>query len=899
MTRTLLNLARTTLLVSSVVWLSSSGIQAQSAKPLRVLVLYWDDKDYPANVLFERDFQSALRSIAHGPVEFYSEYLETTRFPGEDQSRFLRDYIRGKYADRPIDVVVPNASEPLNFLFKYRGDILPETPIVFGATNYPSAAQLESGAGATGIVFVNSYRQTLDLALSLHPHTERVFIVSGTPTHDKLYETMARSQLKEYGGKAAITYLTDLPLEDLMARIKGLPDRSIVLYASQQARDSRGKLLESRDVLQLIAPSARVPMYGMSLANVGLGIVGGYVYTSEANAKKLAEMTLQVASGIDASNIPVESAPTTPMFDRRQLQRWDIREDSLPDNSIIRFREAGIWERYKWRMLGVLAVLALQTLLIGTLLLERRRAKLSATALMTAQRVLRESEERFRNVANTAPVMIVLTNANRLSTFFNKTWLDFTGRAIEQELGMGWSAGVHPDDREACLMGIDASYEKRSECRLEYRLLRADGQYRSLICSGVPRFETDGVFSGYIASLVDVTDLKKSQVEALASQKLESLGVLASGIAHDFNNLLGSILAIVELLLTDLADRAAVRQELGKIRLISTRASEIVRQLMVYAGEESTTFETVDLATLVREMLQLMMVGVSKNAVLKIDVPADVPPVFGNPPQLRQVMMNLITNASDALRENGGEISVTLKPVHAQTESPENLSEDFLRLEVRDTGCGMPEEVRDRIFDPFFSTKQAGRGMGLAAVQGIIMSHGGTIRVETTVGSGSCFEILLPCVARTDRQRHDVLKPAPVLAEEKANGTVLIIDDEDALRLSLTSLLRKYGYTVFEARDGTTALDIFASHSAKIDVVLLDLTLPNMSGAEILLRLRQIRPNIKIVLSTAYGRDRALRDVNDQNFVYYLRKPYEISELTTLLREVRLDKRNSMNASAG
>jgi len=368
--------SRTALLALSMMWLSRSPARAQEqVEPIHVLVLYWYERDYPANVEFERNFQPALRSAAPGPVEFYSEYLESSRFPGENQAKFLRDYIRKKYAGRPIDVVVPIASPPLEFLLKYRSDLFPQTPIVFGATNYPSAAQLEAGAGATGIVFVNTYRKTLDLALKLHPGTEHVFIVSGTMAHDHVYETLARSQLKGYESKAAITYLTDLPVEQLMVITKTLPERSIVLYAWQQARNAQGKLLESREILKLIAPLARVPLYGMSYAHVGLGVVGGYVYTMEANTTRLAEMTLKVVSGTRASNIPVESAPNKPMFDWNQLQRWRIPEDKLPEDSVIRFRELSVWQQFKWRILASVALVALQSLLIFALLIERRRAR--------------------------------------------------------------------------------------------------------------------------------------------------------------------------------------------------------------------------------------------------------------------------------------------------------------------------------------------------------------------------------------------------------------------------------------------------------------------------------------------------------------------------------------------
>ena len=189
--------------------------------------------------------------------------------------RNSRGKIKRKYAGRAIDVVVPTAPAPLDFLFKYGSDLFPHVPIVFSSADYPSAAQLRSGAGATGVVIANTYRKTLDLALKLHPDTEQVSIVSGTMTRDKSYEKAARSQLDGYQSKAAITYLTDLALEELKVRLGNLPARSIVLYIWDWVLSNEGKLLESREVLNLIAPSARVPLYGMSFANVGLGIVGG------------------------------------------------------------------------------------------------------------------------------------------------------------------------------------------------------------------------------------------------------------------------------------------------------------------------------------------------------------------------------------------------------------------------------------------------------------------------------------------------------------------------------------------------------------------------------------------------------------------------------------------------
>src|SRR5262249_45541541 len=271
-----------------------SVVHAQQSKtPKRVLVLYWYGRDFPHNAEFDRSFQNVLNSAAPGSIEYYPEYLETDRFPGEEQALLLRDYLRQKYADRTIDVVVASGYVPLDFLVKYRDELFPNTPIVFLLGTHPSPQELAAGPGMTGIIIMNTYRQTVDLALRLHPGMEQVFIVSGTLEHDKKYEIAAREPLDGFQSRVQITYLTDLTPDDVIAKMKSLLEKSVVLYVWQMVRDQQGQLLEATDVLSLIVRSARVPIYRMTGSSIGNGIVGGYVFTDEANANRRAEIALR------------------------------------------------------------------------------------------------------------------------------------------------------------------------------------------------------------------------------------------------------------------------------------------------------------------------------------------------------------------------------------------------------------------------------------------------------------------------------------------------------------------------------------------------------------------------------------------------------------------------------
>jgi PAS domain S-box-containing protein len=518
---------------------------------------------------------------------------------------------------------------------------------------------------------------------------------------------------------------------------------------------------------------------------------------------------------------------------------------------------------------------------------ERKRAE---DTRRQAEAALQESEERFRNMADTAPVMIWVTGPDKLVTFFNKTYLDFTGRTAEQELGRGWVGLVHPEDLERCSEIFHSSFDARRNFHIECRVRRADGEYRWVLCSGVPRFGPDGRFAGYIGSDIDITDLRRAQDETLARQKLESLGVLAGGIAHDFNNLLGGILINSELALAGLPVGSSAYGGLETIKSIAVRATDIVRQMMAYAGQESTAFETVNVSRLVGDMLQLLKVSISKTAILKVNLPENIPAVRGNAAQIQQVVMNLITNASEALGEKEGAISVSVTQAQVGPDSRAPSQIDYVRLEVSDTGCGMTEEVQARIFDPFFTTKFAGRGLGLAAVQGVIRNHGGIINVTSALGQGSRFEVLLPCAGQAEAAPSDISVPAPEGEVGNLAGTVLFIEDEDALCLAVSKMLRRKGLQVIEAADGKTGIDLFRASAPQIDVVLLDLTLPGMSGGEVLRELRRIQPDMKVIIMSAYSEDRVREAIGEQQPWLYIRKPYQFSELIVLVRNVWLDK---------
>ena len=368
------------LLVVCALMLLTPVVRAQAIAPKRIVVLYWDNKEFPGNVKFEESFKAQLQLDRRQDVEYFPEYFEFSRFPEETLAISFRNHLKAKYANRTVDVVVASADAALKFLLQYRSDLFSNSPIVFVAADPPNSSVLASGAGATGIHYKNAYQETVDLALRLQPGTKRVFVVSGSPQQDRRFEKVTQQELSGFK-KVEITYLTDLPLNELIARTRNLPPNSVILYVWQQSVNEQGKLLDSYEVLRRIAPGSSAPIYGFGTVLLGSGIVGGYLHGPEMNGKKAAELSDRILSGTPVREIPVEQSQKVPMFDWRELRRWGVVESSLPPDSVVRFKEFTFWELYKWRIAGVITLVILQSAFIAVLLIERRRRRRAKEAL--------------------------------------------------------------------------------------------------------------------------------------------------------------------------------------------------------------------------------------------------------------------------------------------------------------------------------------------------------------------------------------------------------------------------------------------------------------------------------------------------------------------------------------
>jgi two-component system, cell cycle sensor histidine kinase and response regulator CckA len=365
-------------------------------------------------------------------------------------------------------------------------------------------------------------------------------------------------------------------------------------------------------------------------------------------------------------------------------------------------------------------------------------------------------------------------------------------------------------------------------------------------------------------------------------QKLESIGVLAGGIAHDFNNLLHVILGNAELARTRLASDSPAIETLGEVVRAAHRATDLTRQLLAYSGKGAFVLRHLDLSREMHEMATLLRTAISKQATLVWELDPDIPSISADETQIRQIVMNLITNASDALGESPG--TITLRTGMARGEELEAAGE-FVYLEVADSGIGMASETLQRIFDPFFSTKFSGRGLGLAAVMGIVEAHRGLIRIRTAPGEGTTFRVLFPAAHVVA----DAADLTPAFRDEwRGSGTILIVEDEEGVRAVAERMLEGLGFHVRTAEDGREALRVLATRSERIAAVLLDLSMPHMGGPETLRRLHELQPGLPVVLMSGYTEQEVASRLLDENHgpIAFLQKPFLPGDLVAVLRRV-------------
>jgi PAS domain S-box-containing protein len=526
-----------------------------------------------------------------------------------------------------------------------------------------------------------------------------------------------------------------------------------------------------------------------------------------------------------------------------------------------------------------------------------------------AAEVLHESEARFRNMADNAPVMMWVTDQSGACLYLNRLWTEFTGQPMEEGLGFGWTCCVHAEDREAARKAFVAATARREAFRVEYRLRRHDGAYRWAIDAAVPRLSETGEFMGFVGSVIDITERKeveaaleervaartrqlaeantrlvaeiedRGRAEAALRQaeKLAVVGQLTGGVAHDFNNLLTTISGNIELL------EREVRSESGRRKLhaagrAAERGARLTQQLLAFSRKQVLVVEHVDLGDIVRVAGEFIERTLGGTVRLEARLAEDLWPTRADATQIELALLNLATNARDAM-PGGGTLTLTTRNERLDAGNGDLAPGDYAVLAVSDTGPGMSEAVKAKAFEPFFTTKELGKGtgLGLSQVYGVARQHGGAARIHSAAGAGTTVEIWLP---RNDAEiaARRAEEPPPHIGRRRSRAaTILVVDDDADVREVVATTLRGGGYDVVETDSAARAMDALRRPpGAEVEVMLVDFAMPEMNGAEFARKARQVRPAARVVYLTGYADTDALQVLPDEALV---RKPFRASDL--------------------
>ncbi|MBI3130913.1 MAG: response regulator [Acidobacteria bacterium] len=642
----------------------------------------------------------------------------------------------------------------------------------------------------------------------------------------------------------------------------GLP-RSLVMAAfGRRNREARGwvvAFLNPREAFRGLMGSR--PVAGVRFQILEAGATGprALLYTSSASPRQ--------------ELLPSEGPLIREGLLRQASLNWVLRMELIPSESA----EGTTWPFHRRVLASGIAGTFICFLL--TLFLARGRARMEDLAVR-----LHESEEGFRAMTEAATCMIVIY-ADRLE-YINRAGAEVLGWRPEEMVGRSRLDFVHPLDREWVAQRWEA--RRRGEPvpdHYEFRILNRSGEARWVDFSATT-ITLRGATYG-LGTALDITERVRAHEDRLQmerklldAQKLESLGLLAGGIAHDFNNLLAVIQGHAGILREREEGLAPGQAEesLAKIEETCRRAAELVRQMLAYSGRGRFQVEAMDLNKELEGIAHLLTVSLPKDVVLRFELGHHLPPVEADPSQVQQVVLNLVTNAAEAMVDGGGQISLRtgVKSMDAAAIAGLKAAEAmvpgrFLWLEVEDEGCGMDEATQARVFDPFFTTKFTGRGLGLAAMQGIVRGHQGGVSLQSTPGQGTRFRIYFPALEGS-------LPEATLLetqrAKFKGEGLVLVVDDEPAIRDLGRTLLERVGFQVILASDGFEALDLYRVHHGELALVLMDVVMPRMGGIEALHRMREFDAGVPVLMVSGYGQEEALAELEARGEVGFLSKPF-------------------------
>ncbi|MGO4739179.1 ABC transporter substrate binding protein [Bosea sp. 2KB_26] len=727
------------LLVLAFPWLAPPA--RSQRKPARILLLHAFNYTFPATTAISEAARKRLLERAPHKIEIDGEFLDLARSSDPAHEDRTAAFLRDKYAHSPPDVIVTLGSLALPFIIKHRATIAPAVPVVFTSISPATYSASRPPPDVTGIITEFDLERTLALAKLLQPNSRKVVVIAGSAEVDRRWQTQARTTLQAHAELDA-TYLFGLPYDTLVVELGRVPVDAIVIVLTVFA-DGTGKSFVPAEVASALAALSPAPVYSPYDTYLGNGTVGGFIETFESVGIAAADLALEIIAGADPAGLPPRTNPgQSYRVDARAMQRWNLGESNLPADTVVMFKTPTLWDQHHNLVLAALGISALQMAVAGALLLQRRRRQ-------RAEALLKESEERMTFTA--ASVNLALWQFDRET---DALWATEHARAL---FGLGEHtpltrdallAAIHPEDRAGAMNSLTKAANSDQSAVADVRVMRDDEPRWIRIRA---RFHPDpGGDSKQLSGIfIDVTDQKMAEIEtALQRQevahlmRVSVLGELSGAIAHEINQPLTAIQSNAETGLDLLAaaspDLAELRDVLQDIVDDNRRASNVIQRLRNLLKKGQTTSVPVDVNELVTSTLSLLHNElVSRRISVSLELAGELPTTVADPVQLQQVLLNLLVNAMDAMASTPTpERNIAVSTLRTPTE--------MIEVRVKDCGPGIQPEAASHVFEPFYTTKPNGLGLGLAICSTVVEAYGGEVELANDETGGAVASLLLP-----------------------------------------------------------------------------------------------------------------------------------------------------------
>ena len=860
-----------------------------------------DHKKHPREVLLINSYQQGLGwtdSITKGIADFFSNRLENISLTIENMDTknygidkvfpALHELYKEKYSDNQPKVIICSDNNALNFLLLYRDELFPDVPIVFCGINGYDDSLLKGQDKITGIVEDISYIETAELAMRLNPKAKRLFLLSDSSTTSNAIMKTYLEDIKDISKKIEVIYLHDLTIEDFAKSFSKIKDEDIILNTGlHYTRDI--DIPTHAESYQFIRKYTNAPIYTFWSSFKDYS-TGGIMVDGGVQGETAAEMAMEILEGTPVDTIPVvTTSPKTLILNYEDLLRHGLSPDLAPEGAVFINRPFSIYEKYKWLVWSISGVILGMLVLIILLYINIIKRRKAEQCLLQKHKGLLEQEENLRVTLSSIGEGVIATDVDGCIQQINPIAELLTGWPAEEAINRPLSDvftivnsntfGPIKNSVEEVIESGETISQKNTAI-----LISRDKSECYISDSAAPIRSNDGKIIGAVLVFKDITEENALQYKLHQSQKLDAIGQLSAGVAHDFNNMLGGIISAADLAKMHIDMGSDPVRFLDVILESAERAASLTSKLLSFSRQQPLCFSPINIVEILANTISLFSNTVDKRIRITSLSHCESVFVVGDSSQLQSAFMNLFINASHAMPE-GGDLEINLKSTSLDSNycrsstfdiSPGNYAE----IEIRDTGCGISQENMGKIFEPFFTTKEVGQGtgLGLSAVFGTIQQHQGSITVYSEEGVGTNFSILLP-LSDTE-EVVDIQSPVDGFS---GTGTILIIDDEEVMRETAKALLENIGYSILLAKDGVEGRDIFEEEQDSIDLVILDMVMPEMNGRDCFWEIKKIKPDARIIVSSGFSRSEELKQLDEAGLHGFIHKPFRASDLSRIV----------------